>query len=98
MERFGMEQSLIAFVVAAALLTITPGLDTALVLRAAAAEGRRSALLAGLGICLGCLAWGTIVAVGLGALVTASSLAYAVLKLVGAIYLLYLGATLILNS
>lgn len=60
-----IEQSLIAFTLAAALLTITPGLDTALVLRTAAAEGARRAFGASLGICLGCLAWGALVAVGL---------------------------------
>ena len=91
-----IEQSLLAFTLAAALVTVTPGLDTALVLRAAAAQGRRAALLAGAGICLGCLAWGTIVAVGLGALLVASQLAYAALKIVGAAYLLYLGVTLLL--
>ena len=65
-----IEQSLVAFTATAALLTVTPGLDTALVLRAATAEGRRAALLAGVGICLGCLAWGAIAAIGLGALIT----------------------------
>ncbi|HEX8262404.1 MAG TPA: LysE family transporter, partial [Allosphingosinicella sp.] len=86
-----LQQSLIAFTLAAALLTVTPGLDTALVLRTAAAEGARRALAAALGICLGCLAWGVLVAVGLGVLLQASELAYAVLKWIGAAYLLYLG-------
>lgn len=90
-----LEQSLIAFTLAAALLTITPGLDTALVLRTAAAEGSRRAFAAALGICLGCLAWGLLVAVGLGMLLKASELAYLALKWVGAAYLLYLGARLI---
>jgi threonine/homoserine/homoserine lactone efflux protein len=91
-----LEQSLIAFTLAAALLTITPGLDTALVLRTAAAEGPRRALAAGLGICLGCLAWGVLVAVGLGVLLEASEVAYLVLKWTGAAYLLYLGLRMIL--
>lgn len=91
-----LEQSLIAFTLAAALLTVTPGLDTALVLRTAAAEGARRALAAALGICLGCLAWGALVAVGLGALLEASELAYRALKWIGAAYLLYLGARMIL--
>lgn len=90
-----LEQSLIAFALAAALLTVTPGLDTALVLRTAAAEGARRALAASLGICFGCLAWGGLVAVGLGVLLEASELAYLVLKWVGALYLLYLGVRLI---
>ncbi|HYE27482.1 MAG TPA: LysE family translocator [Allosphingosinicella sp.] len=88
--------SLIAFTLAAALLTVTPGLDTALVLRTAAAEGARRALAAALGICLGCLAWGALVAVGLGVLLQASELAYRLLKWAGAAYLLYLGLRLIL--
>jgi threonine/homoserine/homoserine lactone efflux protein len=91
-----LEQSLIAFTLAAALLTVTPGLDTALVLRTAAAEGARRAFAAALGICLGCLAWGTLVAVGLGMLLRASELAYLALKWIGAAYLLYLGVRLIL--
>jgi threonine/homoserine/homoserine lactone efflux protein len=90
-----LEQSLIAFTLAAALLTVTPGLDTALVLRTAAAEGARRAFAAALGICLGCLAWGALVAVGLGMLLQASELAYLALKWIGAAYLLYLGIRLI---
>ncbi|HEX8573943.1 MAG TPA: LysE family translocator [Allosphingosinicella sp.] len=90
-----LEQSLVAFALAAALLTITPGLDTALVLRTAAAEGPRRALAAAFGICLGCLAWGGLVAVGLGVLLEASEFAYAVLKWAGAGYLLYLGVRMI---
>jgi threonine/homoserine/homoserine lactone efflux protein len=91
-----LEQSLIAFTLAAALLTVTPGLDTALVLRTAAAEGGRRALAAALGICLGCLAWGALVAVGLGIVLEASELAYLALKWAGACYLLYLGLRLLL--
>lgn len=90
-----LSPSLIAFILAAALLTVTPGLDTALVLRTAAAEGARRALAASLGICLGCLAWGALVAVGLGMLLQASELAYLALKWIGATYLLYLGIRLI---
>lgn len=88
-------EALIAYSAAAALLTITPGLDTALVLRAAAVEGPRRALLAAFGICSGLLIWGAAVAVGLGALLTASRLAYMVLKWAGALYLFYLGVKLI---
>ena len=61
-------QALLAFSIAAALLTVTPGLDTALVLRTAAVEGPKRAALAGLGIITGCLVWGAAVALGLGVL------------------------------
>ncbi len=83
--------ALIAFFPAAILLTITPGLDTALVLRTAATEGPRKGALAGLGIALGCLIWAALVAVGLGALLAASALAYTILRWVGAAYLVWMG-------
>jgi threonine/homoserine/homoserine lactone efflux protein len=83
--------SLAAFFAAAALLTITPGLDTALVLRTAVIEGPRSAFLAGLGIIVGGLGWTTLVALGLGALLAASELAYTALRWAGAAYLLWVG-------
>jgi threonine/homoserine/homoserine lactone efflux protein len=88
-----VEQALLSFVCAAGLLTITPGLDTALVLRAAAVEGKRAAMLAGLGICLGCLVWGVAASLGLSALLAVSRFAYDVLRIVGACYLCYLGIT-----
>ena len=90
-------QALLAFGVAAALLTITPGLDTALVLRTAAVEGPKRAALAGLGIVTGCLVWGAAVAFGLGALLAASQLAFQILKWAGAAYLVWLGVNLILK-
>jgi len=90
-------QALIAFCIAAGLLTIAPGLDTALVLRTAAAEGPKGAALASLGVVLGCLTWGAAVAFGLGTLLAASQLAFSVLKWAGALYLVWLGVNLILR-
>lgn len=88
-------QALIAFCIAAGLLTIAPGLDTALVLRTAAAEGPRTAALAALGIVAGCLTWGAAVAFGLGALLASSQLAFDALKWAGALYLVWLGLNLL---
>jgi threonine/homoserine/homoserine lactone efflux protein len=92
-----IQTALIAFVAAASLLTITPGLDTAIVLRTAALEGPRRAAMAALGVVCGCLAWGAGVALGLGVLLAASSLAYTVLKWAGAAYLAWLGVKLMLR-
>ena len=86
---------LAAFVVTATVITITPGLDTAMVLRTAAVEGRRPAVLAGLGIALGCLVWGAAAAAGLGVLLRASEAAYTALKIAGAAYLAWLGLKLL---
>ena len=90
-------QALIAFSLAAGLLTMTPGLDTALVLRTAAVEGPRRAALAAIGIGGGCLAWGAAAALGLAALLQASAAAFTALKWIGAAYLLWLGVGLILK-
>ncbi|MDZ3015142.1 LysE family translocator [Klebsiella quasipneumoniae] len=76
---------------------MTPGLDTALILRTATAEGRRKALHAALGIDLGCFIWGALVAFGLGALLAVSELAYTLLKWCGAGYLCWLGIQLLLR-
>ena len=89
--------NLIAFTLAATLLTITPGLDTALILRTAAVESRQQAMRAALGINAGCLLWGAAVAFGLGALIAVSTLAYDVLKYCGAAYLAYLGLNMLLR-
>ena len=89
--------SLFAFSFAALLLTLTPGLDTALILRTACAEGGKKAFQAALGIDTGCFIWGALVAFGLGALLAVSELAYTVLKICGAAYLCWLGILLLMR-
>jgi len=88
---------LIAFLAAASILVMTPGVDTAMVLRAVAVGGRRSAMLAATGIAAGCLAWGAAASVGLGALLHASETAYTVVKFAGAAYLVWVGAKLLMR-
>lgn len=90
-----MITSLIAYVAAAALLTIAPGLDTALVLRTAAGGSPRKAAWAGLGIATGCFVWAALVALGLGALLAASQAAYIALRWIGAAYLLWVGCRML---
>lgn len=88
-------QALLAFTGVALLLTITPGLDMALVLRSALTQGRAHAAVTGLGICTGAFLWGLAAAVGVAALIAASDLAYTALKVVGAAYLIWLGVSMI---
>jgi len=89
--------SLLAYSLAALLLTLTPGLDTALILRTACAEGGKKAFQAALGIDIGCFIWGALVALGLGALLAVSELAYTILKVCGAVYLSWLGLQLLVR-
>ncbi len=87
-------QALLSFAFATGLLTITPGLDTALILRTATVKGSRPALWVGLGIALGCLIWCILAAFGLSAILSASRQVYDLVRLGGACYLIYLGLQL----
>src|SRR5437016_13304024 len=82
---------LLAFLLVAGLLPITPGADMALVMRHALGGGTRPAFFASLGICLGTLIWGTASALGVSVVFARSALAFDVLKYAGGAYLLYLG-------
>jgi threonine/homoserine/homoserine lactone efflux protein len=84
--------SLLAFAAFAAILTVTPGVDTLLVLRASAVGGRAAGIAAAAGISLGCLIWATAGAIGVTAVLAASRLAFDVLRVAGAGYLCWLGA------
>jgi RhtB (resistance to homoserine/threonine) family protein len=90
--------SLAAFAVFAAVLTVTPGLDTMLVLRTAAVAGRRAGLAAVLGILLGCLAWAVASALGVTAVLIASRVAFEALRVAGAAYLCWLGVRALWRS
>jgi threonine/homoserine/homoserine lactone efflux protein len=61
-------------------------------------EGGKQAMLAGVGICSGCLLWGVAASFGLSALLAVSGFAYNMLRIVGAIYLGYLGIKLIVRA
>ncbi|SEG87728.1 Threonine/homoserine/homoserine lactone efflux protein [Nonomuraea solani] len=89
--------SIWSFAAVAALLTLTPGLDTALILRTSLLAGRRPAWGVTLGIQLGTLVWGILTAAGLSALLAASQLAYDILRWAGAAYLIWMGLRMLLT-
>ena len=78
------------FFLASVLLALTPGPDNVFVLVHATQHGARSGLLVVLGLCSGLLFHTAAVALGLAALLSASTWALAVLKSLGAAYLLWL--------
>jgi threonine/homoserine/homoserine lactone efflux protein len=84
-----------SFAVVAGLVTIIPGLDTALVVRTTVTQGRRRGFAAAFGINTGVLVWGAAAAVGVSALLAASQIAYDVVRAAGAAYLVWLGTTML---
>ena len=82
---------LLGFTAAATILVLTPGVDTALVLRSAATGGPKRGMVTAAGICLGMLVWGFAAASGLSLLLAASRTGFLLLKFCGAAYLLWLG-------
>lgn len=79
------------FLLAITALTITPGVDTLLVMRNAARGGNKDGLLTSLGICLGLFVHASISAAGLSVILLGSAELFTGLKLAGAAYLIWLG-------
>lgn len=70
---------------------MSPGPDFAVVVRRSAVAGRGHGMAAAVGIAVGASAWVVAAATGVATLLAASALAFTVVKVVGAAYLLYLG-------
>lgn len=90
--------SLGSFVIVVGLLTLTPGMDTALILRTAAVGAPRRAWGVVSGIQAGTLIWGVLTSAGITALLTAAPLAYNVLRWAGACYLVWIGLTMLWSA
>lgn len=82
-----------AFLIAITILTLTPGLDTALVLRNSSRGGFADGSTTSLGICLGLFVHATFSAIGISAILAQSAELFNAVKMVGAAYLIWLGAT-----
>jgi threonine/homoserine/homoserine lactone efflux protein len=83
----------LAFAGVAALLTLSPGPDMAVMLRNVLRGGERVVVPTALGTCTGLLAWGAASSLGIAALMAASAELFLLLRLAGAAYLGYLGLT-----
>jgi threonine/homoserine/homoserine lactone efflux protein len=85
------------FIVSGLVLTITPGPDIAYIAMRSLQVGWRGGAAATVGISSGCLVHVIACALGLSALLAASSAAFAIVKWVGAAYLCYVGITMLLS-
>lgn len=86
-----MGAHLLVFIGVAALVIVVPGPDTAVVTKNVIVHGRRAALGTSLGVSAGLAVWTIAAAVGVASLLHASAPAFTALKLVGALYLVWLG-------
>ena len=85
------------FVASALLLNITPGQDTFYIVGRTLAQGRTAGFVSVAGITSGAVVHTLLAAFGLSAILAASASAFLVVKLVGALYLTYLGLRMLLS-
>lgn len=83
--------SYLLFVFSSVVLAIVPGPDMAFMLARCIAQGRRAGVLAAFGFNVSSYVYLTAAVLGLSAVLTASAIAFNVIKWVGAVYLIYLG-------
>ena len=86
-----MGAHLLVFIGVAAIVIVVPGPDTVVVTKNVLVHGRRAALGTSLGVSAGLSVWTVAAAVGVASVVRTSAVAFTVLKLVGALYLIWLG-------
>lgn len=89
--------TLSTFFLASMLLAIAPGPDNIFVLTQSALYGKTSGLTVMFGLCTGLIAHTTAVAFGVAVIFQASALAFTVLKVIGALYLIYLAWQIIFS-
>ncbi|MGO2811069.1 LysE family translocator [Brevibacterium sp. BDJS002] len=89
---------LLAWALVAVIGAATPGIDLMIVLRSTLLHGRRSGFAAVIGVEMGHAVWAIASLIGLTALLAASTLAYDVVRIAGACYLVWLGCTAIWKS
>jgi RhtB (resistance to homoserine/threonine) family protein len=80
------------------LAAMAPGPDFVIVTRHAAISGRRAGMATALGIAAGVFGWAVVAAFGVASLLAASAVAFTAVKLVGAIYLAYLGVKALVSA
>lgn len=84
-------EQFLGFLLAAILLTASPGPDNLMVLGLGMSKGRKQGMVFGLGCALGCLSHTLLAVLGVSALIAASPVAFTALRVGGGLYLVWLG-------
>ena len=93
-----MPEQCLAFLVAAILITVSPGPDNLMVLGVGVSRGRRCGAAFGMGCAFGCLSHTLLAALGVSALIVASPVAFSGLRIGGGLYLVWLGIRALRSS
>ncbi len=91
-------QNISVFLLAAISLNLLPGADTLYIIARSIAQGQKAGIVSVLGISTGSLLHTTAAAFGLSAILATSAIAFAIIKWIGAVYLVYLGVQMFINN
>ena len=91
-------QNISVFLLAAISLNLLPGADTLYIIARSIAQGQKAGIVSVLGISTGSLLHTTATALGLSAILATSAIAFAIVKWIGAVYLVYLGVQMFINN
>jgi RhtB (resistance to homoserine/threonine) family protein len=89
---------LTTFIITGLLLNLYPGQDTMYIVSRSMSQGRKAGILSVLGISSGGLIHTLLAGLGLSSILAASGTAFYVIKIIGALYLIYLGVRIILSK
>jgi threonine/homoserine/homoserine lactone efflux protein len=93
-----LTSSFVAFLGISILVIVTPGPDTAMTIRGVVLGGRNGGIATAAGVTLGQIIWALATAAGLVAVLLASEPVFQAVKLLGAAYLVYLGARMLWSA
>lgn len=91
-------ENFLTFVITALIFIMTPGIDTVFILNKSIGQGKKAGIYSTLGINTGILVHTLFAALGLSLIIAKSAIAFAIIKYLGAAYLIYLGISKIVSK
>ncbi|WP_111706239.1 LysE family translocator [Lutibacter citreus] len=91
-------ENYLGFIIAGIIMNLTPGADTIYIITRSIAQGKKAGIYSVLGIGSGAIIHITLAGFGLSVLLAKSILLFNIIKLIGALYLIYLGVKMLLDN